>query len=286
MNKTILSVITFAVVLLCVAGYGQSKKAAESNGVKTIHVFVALCDNKYQGIVPVPAGIGNGQDHNGNLYWGAGYGVRTYFKKSNEWKLLAARRDSGIILERLVFKHAVKNYYLIADAYNGQYIKQCTIDFLNSSSGNRKDTLQLGDKTLGIGGNASLLAYIGHDGLMDFELSETFLNTDNIKRDVIILACYSRRFYGPHLRAANVNPLVWTTHLMAPEAYTLHDALTGYVNGETNEEIRGRAAAAYARYQKCSLKAARGLLVTDWAKQEEKQGSRRIQVIDFTVDEK
>ena len=33
---------------------------------KTIHVFVALCDNKYQGIVPVPPKIGNGQDLNNN----------------------------------------------------------------------------------------------------------------------------------------------------------------------------------------------------------------------------
>lgn len=29
---------------------------------KTIHVYVALCDNVYQGIVPVPKAIGNGDD--------------------------------------------------------------------------------------------------------------------------------------------------------------------------------------------------------------------------------
>jgi hypothetical protein len=51
---------------------------------------------------------------------------------------------------------------------------------------------------------------------------------------------------------------------MAPEAYTLHDALSGYVLGEANEAIRERAAAAYAQYQKCSLNAAKGLLVTNW----------------------
>ena len=49
---------------------------------KTIHVHVASCDNKYQGIVPVPSKIGNGQDPNNNLYWGCGYGIRTYFKKA------------------------------------------------------------------------------------------------------------------------------------------------------------------------------------------------------------
>jgi len=230
--------------------------------IKTIHLFVALCDNRYQGITRVSAALGNGQNHNTNLYWGALYGVRTFFKKSGEWELVAAPKANGIILERLVFKHTAANFYLIADAYNGRYIKECTVDFLNSGSGNQKGVLRIGDKNLGIGGNAALIAYIGHDGLMDFELSETFINTDNIQRDMIILACYSKRYFSPHLEAANVNPLVWTTNLMAPEAYTLHDALSGYVIGEGNEAIRERGAAAYARYQKCSLNAAKGLLIT------------------------
>jgi hypothetical protein len=237
---------------------------AAENSIKTIHLFVALCDNRYQGITPVSAALGNGQNHNSNLYWGALYGVRTYFKKSDEWELLAARKVNNVILERLIFKHATENYYLIADAYNGRHIRQCTKDFLDSSAGNQKGAVQIDGIILGIGGNAALVAYIGHDGLMDFQLTETFSNNDAIQRDVIILACYSKRYFSPHLEAANVNPLVWTTNLMAPEAYTLHDALTGYVIGEANEAIRERAAAAYARYQKCSLNAAKGLLVTDW----------------------
>ena len=260
-NHKIKTLLATLFCFVCVfPAFGQIDK----KDAKTIHVFVALCDNKYQGIVPVPAAIGNGQNPDANLYWGCGYGMRTFFKKSKEWKLLATRKVNGVILERLVFKHATKNYYLIADAYDGQYIKQCTQDFLNSSSGKRKDTLELEDKTLGIGGNASLLAYIGHDGLMDFQLSERYANTDNTKRDVIILACYSKHYFSSHLREANVNPLVWTTNLMCPEAYTLHGALTGYVSGETNENIREKAAAAYAQYQKCGLKAAKELLVTGW----------------------
>jgi len=235
----------------------------EESSIKTIHVFVALCDNKYQGITRVSAALGNGQNLNTNLYWGALYGIHTYFKKSNEWELLKEQKKKGIILERRIFKHNEKNYFLIADAYDGKYIKQCTLDFLNGSSGNQKDALKINGKTLGTGGNAALLAYIGHDGLMDFQLSETFLNTDNIKRDIIILACYSKRFFSPVLEQADVNPILWTSNLMAPEAYTLHDALSGYVIGESNEEIRERAAAAYARYQKCSINAAKGLLVTE-----------------------
>ncbi|MDU1906777.1 MAG: hypothetical protein E6772_18615, partial [Dysgonomonas sp.] len=108
----------------------------------TIHVMVALCDNKYQGIVKVPKGIGNGQDPDNNLYWGCGYGIRTFFKKSTEWKEVKRyKKVNNICLERIVFKHKSKDYYLVADAYNGKYIKDCTIDFLKACAGQEKDTL-------------------------------------------------------------------------------------------------------------------------------------------------
>lgn len=55
---------------------------------KVIHVLVALCDNQYQGIVPVQQKIGNGQDVNNNLYWGCSMGIRSYFKSSANWQLI------------------------------------------------------------------------------------------------------------------------------------------------------------------------------------------------------
>ncbi len=229
---------------------------------RTVHIFVALCDNKYQGIVPVPPKIGNGQDPNSNLYWGCDLGIRTYFKNSKEWKLIKRKKLDSVRLERLIFKHATKNYYLVADAYDGQYIERCTKEFLKSCAGQLKDTLHVNSTTIGIAGNSNLVAYIGHDGLMDFQLAETYYNVDNKRRDIIILACYSKRFFSPHLDSSKTNTLVWTTGLMCPEAYTIHDAIAGYMNNETNEQIRRRAASAYAKYQKCSEKAARNLLVT------------------------
>lgn len=231
---------------------------------KTIHIYVALCDNKYQGIVPVPAKIGDGQNPNSNLYWGCGYGIRTYFKQSTEWKLVSTEKLDSTILERLIFKHTSKNFYLIADAYNGKLIKRCTEDFLRSSCGKQKQVLETDGKKIGVAGNASLIAYIGHDGLMDFQLEESFVNNDNVERSTIILACYSKNYFSQHLKQANINPLVWTTGLMCPEAYTVHDAISGYVSNESNEKIRSRAAMAYSKYQKCSEKAARNLLVSGW----------------------
>src|SRR5258705_204809 len=66
---------------------------AFQNSARVAHVLVALCDNVYQGIVPVPAKLGNGEDLQGNLYWGAGYGIRTFFSKSLDWKLVARLPD-------------------------------------------------------------------------------------------------------------------------------------------------------------------------------------------------
>ena len=276
-----MKILINSIILLCTFSSCQSKTDTKQitsettkksvkddlkydTSVQTAHIFVALCDNKYQGIVPVPEKIGNGQDPANNLYWGAMYGVKTYFKNSKDWKLVKAYKLNDTILERLIFKHKTKDFYMIADAYDGKEIQKTTEDFLYSSSGQQKDTLNIDNKTIGINGNANLVAYIGHDGLMDFQLKDDFKNEDQKKRDAIILACYSKHYFGPLLEDANINPLVWTSNLMAPEAYILHDALSGYLAKESNIEIQNRAATAYSKYQKCSLKAAKNLLVTDW----------------------
>lgn len=234
------------------------------SSVKVIHVLVALCDNKYQGIVPVPSKIGNGQDLDNNLYWGCSMGIRSYFKTSSNWQLIKKYAIDSTRMERIVFKHRKSNFYLVADAYNGKYIKQCTIDFFNSNCGKYKDTVKINGITLGINGNAKLLAYIGHDGLMDFSLSDNFGNTDGRTRDAIMLACISKRYFANHLKATKANSLVWSTGLMSPEAYTLHDALEAYIRNESPQIIKSKAASAYARYQHCSERAANNLLVTGY----------------------
>jgi hypothetical protein len=170
----------------------------------------------------------------------------------------------SVILERLVFKHATKNWFLVADAYNGKHIRTCTEDFLSAACGEKTDTVRLKEIVIGTSGNAKLCAYIGHDGLMEFAMDKKYVNTDGRVRNVIVLACYSKNFFMHELDSANVNPLVWTTGLMCPEAYTVHDAIAAYINGGSNEAVRTKAALAYSKYQKCSEKAARDLLVTGW----------------------
>ncbi|MEZ4807065.1 MAG: hypothetical protein R2815_06255 [Flavobacteriales bacterium] len=236
-----------------------------SNAQRVAHVVVALCDNKYQGIVKVPAGIGNGQEPRNNLYWGAGYGVRTHFDRSAEWiRQPSVKPAVAHLLERAVWKHRDSAVYLVADAYDGRNIREATEDLLRYASGAGSTTLEVSGKRIPIGGGADLVGYVGHDGLMDFSLDKTFPAQDTKQRRTIILACISKGFFAPHLRPTGAAPLVWTTGLMAPEAYTLKAALEGWVAHETDAAVRERAAKAYDQYQHCGINGARRLLVTGW----------------------
>jgi len=214
--------------------------------------------------MPVPEKIGNGQDPRNNLFWGCGYGVKTFFKRSIDWTLVKSQSIDTIIMERLVFKHRSANYYLVADAYNGKHIKHCTKEFLQSSSGSLTDTVMLNGKALGIAGNAKLSAYIGHNGLMDFDIPGNFSNVDGKKRDVMMLACSSRYYFEQKFDQHYVHPIVWTKALMAPEAYTIHDAIGAYIKAQPDSEILEAAISAYAKYQKCGKKGASTILVSGY----------------------
>ncbi len=230
---------------------------------KTIHVFVALCDNENQGIVPVPKILGNGQDPKSNLYWGAMYGVKSFLRyKSNDWEYVQSLGQvDSIVLERILFKHKTENVYLVADAYDGAYIRKCTEDFLVSSNEQMGDQIKYSGLSLGIYGNANLVAYVGHDGLMDFQVDLDYRDVKSTK-DAIMLACASKSYFSAEMKDANANPVLWTTNLMAPEAYTLEAAIGGWIKNETGEEIRERAAQAYHKYQKCGINGARNLFAT------------------------
>ena len=217
---------------------------------KVIHVFVALCDNENQGIVSSNPKLENGMDPANNLYWGALYGVKTFFRKSKNWKLVETKKKfSKDILERVVFKHSINDVYLIADAYKGSEIKQAIIDFLSAAGGKELKT--------------DLAVYIGHNGLMDFNLDRASLFKDSKKEQKrpgsIVLACKTKQYFSSLLKDMKSEPILLTTNYMAPESYTLEAALEGYMANEDTKKIRERAAQAYNKYQKCGINGARKL---------------------------
>lgn len=243
--------------------------AIPENKPKLIHVYVALCDNFHQGILPVPERLGNGDDPENNLYWGALFGVKTYFKNSEDWKLLATIKNPQTeILERCLFKSFKFHAFLVADAYRGKSIKQAVADFLDAAAGKTIDIIEAEVEEsvlhLDAGGRSGLIVYIGHNGLMDFSLDEYPYGSSDFHREVLIFACASKSYFSEPLRKTGAYPLIWTTGLLAPEAYILKSAVTGWLQKKSGEDIRKLTAQTYAKYQKCSLKAAEKLFVTGW----------------------
>ncbi|MDF1756005.1 MAG: hypothetical protein P1U89_24670 [Verrucomicrobiales bacterium] len=213
---------------------------------KVVRVFVALCDNANQGIAKVNARIGDGDKPADNLYWGCSDGLSRYFQKSAKWKLLKSEKAvSESILERLTFQHrAFGEVTLVAEAYRGSEMKVCLADFFAAvADADTTDT--------------KLVAFIGHNGLMDRPDTKT---PEGIgKKDVVVLSCLSDSWFAGRLDHLGANRILMTRSLMYPGAFILHDALEGWLRDESKAKIRDRAARAYAGNQKISVKSGRSI---------------------------
>jgi hypothetical protein len=236
---------------------------------RVVHVFVSLADNEHQGIVPVPARLGDGDAPATNLYWGAAFGVKSFFRSSKDWELLLADTGPSLaILERCVFKRRGEDVYLVADAYRGSHMREAVADFLFAASGLNSQSLVVKSKEASVpivaGGGADLVVYVGHDAFMDFQIKPAVGGNSIKPRMAIVLACASKSYFAPYLRYTRATPLLWTTGLMAPEAYTLKAALDGWIMNEDGESVRQRAAQAYDKYQHRGLHAAQRLFATGW----------------------
>lgn len=119
-----------ATVLRC---FADSEELLPRGAGKQVAVFVALCDNEHQGIDPVPARIGNGEDAANNLYWGCSDALPKVLRVSREWGRpkhytdYASRRDS--VIDTMVCTRADGAATLYAYAYRGDSIVACMRDF-------------------------------------------------------------------------------------------------------------------------------------------------------------
>ncbi|MGJ8643917.1 MAG: hypothetical protein ACSHX9_10950 [Luteolibacter sp.] len=210
---------------------------------KKVRVFVALCDNETQGIAPVGEKIGNGDDPDSNLYWSCSDGIAVHFKKTGKWKVTKSEADiSDAILRRITFKHTEEEIELVADAYRGSKMMRCLADFEKAA----------------VGGEFDLVAYIGHNALMDFR-QEPPEGVDGNTTDVVVLCCLSEKYFRRRLESLGCRPLVMTSQFMYPGSFILSATIESWRKGEGLGEMRSAASRAYAKNQKISVKAATGV---------------------------
>jgi hypothetical protein len=213
---------------------------------KTVGVFVALADNKSQGIAPIPAAIGNGDDAERNLYWGTEEGLKGVFDHSKKWKLVEHRETPGgpVVLSRRTYQRADGEVLLVARAYRGSQMKQCIQDYEGAIAH----------------GGYDLVIFVGHDGLMDFQLPMPARAGDQPKKpDCAALCCISEQYFKDHIVAAGGRPVVLTTQLMYPGSFVVAALVETWAAGGSTAELRASAGAAYAANQRISTKAGMGV---------------------------
>ena len=232
-----------------------------------VHILVPLCDNKNQGIIPTSKSLGDGLNLRTNLYWGAGYGIKTHFKRKKDWKIVKDTFNiTKNILERVIFYKKFKNntkVYLIADAYRGDKMKECVDDFLNSLAGINKSNIIIDTDTIGLKGNADFIIFNGHNGLMDAD-SEIRYTRDKTHRDAAVITCVSKEYFLSYFICSYSYPLVTTTSLLPPEAYVAEGIINSWALMKTDEEIRISAGDAMAKAHKKSQKGMRRMFSTGW----------------------
>ena len=227
---------------------------AEELEPKTVRIIACLADNRNQGIVPISAQLGNGQDPKNNLYWGALYGVKSYFSRHADWEKIASEVERGphqLDYVEFQLKDTTTPVSIKAEAWDGAHMDKAISRFygLLSDRSSAED----------------LIVFVGHNGLMDIFIVKPVVTAAtksyNLERDrkAIILACNSSQYFETTLHDIGVEPYVLTKGLMAPEAYSLEAAIKSWARGGSAHDARLAAAKSYARFQKIPEKNARWL---------------------------
>lgn len=243
------------------------KNKVKSNKPLIVHILVPLCDNEHQGIVPTSKSLGNGLSLKSNLYWATTKGMKRYFKELPDWKLIKSFLDVDTnILERVVFYKEYKNnakVYLAIDAYRGDKMKECIDIYLKSLAGIIKDTVKIDNLSITINGNADLIGFNGHNGLMD-NYTNFIENIDGKERDAAIVACISYEYFKDYFIAAKAYPLITTTDLLYPGAFIFEAIINSWAQFIPDEQIKNSAGYAYHKEKKCGINCGRRLFKTGW----------------------
>lgn len=217
-----------------------------------VHVMVPLCDNENQGIIPTSASLGNGLDLKRNLYWATSKGMKRFFNELPDWKLLVSHLDyNDVILERVIFKKKYSNdaiVYLVADAYRGDKMENCLNDHFNSLAGALKDSAVIEGVKIGINGNADLIAFNGHNGLMD-EVTSHSKSVDGRQRDAVSISCSSRGYFKEEYITTHSYPLVVTTNLLYPGAFVLEGIINEWALLKSDEQCKVGAGKGYYKHK-------------------------------------
>lgn len=207
----------------------------------------------------------DGTNPKSNLYWGAGYGLKTYFKRYDNWKLIYEKDSiSEFVAERVVFAKNFTNkaqVYLIADAYFGYGMEFCLNDYFSAIWEENTDSVNILDKAIPANGNADLIVFNGHNGLLDYEIVLKNKKCVN-QKETAIICCGSYCNFIDKIKLYHTFPLITTLDAIPAEAYILASIIEPWAMLKSDEEIRQNVMRKYISIHHCTKEDADRIFVT------------------------
>jgi hypothetical protein len=216
-----------------------------------VEVHVPLCDNTI--IACGNAKLGDGDTPSTNLYWSTTPGFGKWFaRKGGGWTRVAVETtDTGDkdVLEKHTYRRTMTTP--VAWRKRGvakRFTLEVTIRAWRGSAIDRALSAYAADVS-GKGTSAQLVAFVGHNRLMDVADFKWPEPGSDIK-GAIAIACDTAPYMKKQVSAATRVPLLMTSDLLFANAAPLEAAVLAFARGGGYAHIRKDAATAYASVQK------------------------------------
>jgi hypothetical protein len=235
-----------------------------------VEVHVPLCDNAI--IRCGNAKLGDGDNPETNLYWATTPGFGEWFaRRGGGWTRVARQRAGQTgdddVLAVHVYRRSIAvpaawrttgapstfELDIVIHGWRGKAIDRALDAYATDAAGGAARTVTLDDgTTLRAGGAAQIVAWVGHNRLMDLETYHWPTPT-GAARGTLAIACETAAYMEADVPAETRVPLLMTRDFLFANAAPLEAAVLAYVGGGGYAEIRHAAALAYAGVQRSTL---------------------------------
>ena len=240
-----------------------------------VEVHVPLCEKTI--IACGNAKLGDGDNPDTNLYWSTTPGFGSWFaRRSSGWKRVL-RQEAGAtgdadVLALHVYRRSVTTpaawqkhgapakleIDLVVRAWRGTAIDRALAAYAADLSSTTARTLTLADKsTLAVGGAAQIVAWVGHNRLMDLE-PYTWPAPATSTKGAIAIACHTAAYMEESVPSATRVPLLMTRDFLFANAAPLEATVLAFAAGGSYSKIRIDAATAYAGVRERTVKQVAG----------------------------
>ncbi len=232
-----------------------------------VEVHVPLCESTIIACGNKKLGDGNNPDT--NLYWSTTPGFGEWFaRRGSGWKRMlkqtAASSGDVDILAVLVYRRSVTapaawkkrgapaklEIDIVVHGWRGTAIDRALAAYAADVSGSIARTLTLDDgSTLDAGGAAQIVAWVGHNRLMDVDTFQ-WPTPGTMTKGAIAIACHTAAYMEESVPSATRVPLLMTRDFLFANAAPLEATVLAFASGGSYATIRLDAATAYAGVQK------------------------------------